>query len=438
MKPGARLQAAIEVLEDIQSAHRPANQALSDWGRAHRFAGSGDRAAIGNLVFDALRHRASIGCAMGEDDPRPLALGALARVWGETPDAIAALCDETQYGPAALTSREKALLAMALPKDAPDWVRGDYPDWLHDSFKQAFGEKAAEQGAGLAHRAPVDLRVNTLKAKPDKILKSLRKFNPVSTGLSPIGIRIAPPQGAGRSPHLEAEAAHGKGWFEIQDEGSQIAGLLAGAAAGMQVMDMCAGSGGKTLTLAAAMENKGQIYAWDADTIRLRPIFERLKRAGVRNIQVLRAGDTQELTRLAEKMDAVVIDAPCTGSGVWRRRPDAKWRLRPAALEQRQEEQGHVLDQGAALVKPGGRLIYITCSVLPEENTDQVAAFLKRHGEFAVVPYPQVWRETIGTEPPASADGRDDTLLLTPASHSTDGFFVSIMERKDPNTASVA
>lgn len=433
MKPGARLQAAIEVLEEIRSRHRPANQALAEWGRAHRFAGSGDRAAIGNLVFDALRQQASISHVMGEDSPRALALGALARVWGEPPEAIEALCDESRHCPSRLTGEEKACLAKALPNDAPNWIKGDYPEWLDASLKRAFADKAVEQGAAMAHRAPVDLRINTLKAEREKVLKSLGKFNPELASFSPVGLRIAPPKGAGRSPHLEADAGHGKGWFEIQDEGSQIAALLAGAEAGMQVADLCAGSGGKTLALAAAMENKGQLYAWDSDAIRLRPIFERLKRAGIRNIQVLKAGDREALTQLADKMDVVVIDAPCTGSGVWRRRPDAKWRLRPTALERRQEEQSQVLDQGAPLVKPGGRLVYITCSVLPEENTDQVTTFLKQHGEFEVVPYSRLWLETIGTEPPDSADGNKDTLLLTPANHGTDGFFIAVMERKGPS-----
>jgi 16S rRNA (cytosine967-C5)-methyltransferase len=217
----------------------------------------------------------------------------------------------------------------------------------------------------------------------------------------------------------------------VQDEGSQIAALLTGAKPGSQVADLCAGSGGKTLALAAAMENKGQIYAWDMDALRLRPIFERLRRAGARNVQVLHAGEVDALKPLEGRMDVVVIDAPCSGTGVWRRRPDAKWRLKPAQLEQRRAEQRAVLDQGAALVRPGGRLVYITCSLLPEENGDQVAAFLERHAGFSVIPFAQVWQETIGTEPPASADGRSDTLLLAPATHVTDGFFVAVLEKAD-------
>jgi 16S rRNA (cytosine967-C5)-methyltransferase len=242
-------------------------------------------------------------------------------------------------------------------------------------------------------------------------------------------VRITQAPGPGRSPHVEAEPGHGKGWFELQDEGSQVATLLAGAAPRQQVIDLCAGAGGKTLALAAAMQNTGQLYAYDTDRLRLRPIFERLKRAGVRNVQVLAAGDVAALAELNGKMDLVVIDAPCTGSGVWRRRPDAKWRLSPQMLAARLGEQQAVLDEGARLIKPKGRLAYITCSVLPSENRDQVEAFLARHRDFALVPWGIPWEQAIPTVPLPSADGAGDTLLMTPLSHGTDGFFVAVLER---------
>ncbi|MCK9909854.1 RsmB/NOP family class I SAM-dependent RNA methyltransferase, partial [Microbacteriaceae bacterium K1510] len=178
------------------------------------------------------------------------------------------------------------------------------------------------------------------------------------------------PEGAAKAPHLEAETAHGKGWYEVQDEGSQIAALLAGAGPRMQVLDLCAGAGGKTLALAAGMQNTGQIYAYDSDKKQLRPIFERLKRAGARNVQVLEAGDEAALSALGPRFDLVLVDAPCTGSGTWRRKPDAKWRLKPSNIPERQEDQRRVLELGAGLTKPGGLLVYVTCSVLPEENQD--------------------------------------------------------------------
>ena len=404
---------------------------MKDWGLSHRFAGSGDRAAIGNLVFDALRKRASSAYAMGEDGPRALVLRTLVTSWHKTPEEVAALADGGNHAPEPLSEAERAGLARELSADAPAAIRGDYPEWLHPAFERAFGARAGEEGAALAGRAPVDLRVNTLKATREKVLKALQRFGAAATPHSPFGVRILQAPGPGRSPHVEAEPGHGKGWYEVQDEGSQLAALLSGARPKAQIIDLCAGAGGKTLALAALMQNTGQLYAYDSDRMRLRPIFERLKRAGVRNAQVLAAGDTAALGELAGKMDLVVIDAPCTGSGVWRRRPDAKWRLSPQMLEARLEEQREVLEEGAPLVKPGGRLAYITCSVLPQENRDQVEAFLARHRDFKLIPWRQLWAQALPETPAlASADGSEDTLLMTPLSHGTDGFFVSVMERQ--------
>jgi 16S rRNA (cytosine967-C5)-methyltransferase len=429
MTPGARASAAIEVLTDIEQRKRPASEALKDWGLGHRFAGSGDRAAIGNLVFDCLRKRASAAYAMSENAPRALVLHTLVTSWGMTPDEVVALCDGSRFGPEPLTEAERAGLERAIPDNAPSNIRGNFPEWLGPELDRAFGARAGEEGAALAMRAPVDLRVNTLKAPRDKVLKALARLDPAPTPFSPVGIRIQQGSGPARSPHVEAEAGHGKGWFEVQDEGSQVASLITGAGPRQQVIDLCAGAGGKTLALAAFMENTGQLYAYDADRMRLRPIFERLKRAGVRNVQVLPASKPSGLGQLEGKMDLVVIDAPCTGSGVWRRRPDAKWRLSPQMLEARAAEQRAVLDQGAALVKPGGRLAYITCSVLPPENRDQVDAFLARHADFKLVPWRQLWEAAIPVAPLPSADGSAETLLMTPASHGTDGFFVAVLER---------
>ena len=430
MTPAGRGSAAIEVLADIAARKRPASNALKDWGLGHRFAGSGDRAAIGNLVFDCLRKRASAAFAMGEDTPRALVLRTLATDWGMTPDDVAALCDGSRFAPAPLSAAERTGVEAVLPDDAPAHIRGDYPQWLDAAFAESFGRRAAEEGAALAARAPVDVRVNTLKADRDKVLKALSRLEAAPMAYSPVGARIAPRRAGARSSHVEAEAGHGKGWFEVQDEGSQVAALLTGAGPRQQVIDFCAGAGGKTLALAAQMKNTGQLYAYDSDRMRLRPIFERLKRAGARNVQVLPAGEREALAPLDGKMDLVIIDAPCTGSGVWRRRPDAKWRLSPEMLEARMAEQRLVLNEGAALVKPGGRLAYITCSVLPQENTGQVAEFLSRHPEFALVPWRDLWAAALRVAAPDSADGSDETLLMTPLSHGTDGFFVAVLERK--------
>jgi 16S rRNA (cytosine967-C5)-methyltransferase len=430
MTPAARASAAIEILADIEARKRPTAEALKDWGVSHRFAGSGDRAAIGNLVFDCLRTRASAAYTMSEATPRALVLRSLVTSWGMSPEEVAALAGAGPHAPEQLSDGELAGLRRELPADAPASVRGDYPDWLAPEFERAFGSRAAEEGAALARRAPVDLRANTLKADRDKVLKALRRLDAQPTPHAPSGIRIEQAPGPGKSPHVEAEPGHGKGWYEVQDEGSQLVTLLSGAKPRQQVIDLCAGAGGKTLGLAALMENTGQLYAYDTDRMRLRPIFERLKRAGVRNVQVLPAGDREALAKLDGRMDLVLIDAPCTGSGVWRRRPDAKWRLSPQMLEARLQEQRTVLDEGAALVKPGGRLAYITCSVLPPENRDQVDAFLARQPEFRLIPWPELWQQALpGVTPVPSADGSAETLLMTPHRHGTDGFFVAVLQR---------
>jgi len=429
MRNGGRVQAAIEVLEDVLGRHRTAAQALNDWGRAHRFAGAGDRAAIGNLVYDALRHKASIAAAMGADSPRALGLYAAKAALLLSAAEVAALADGAEHAPPPVTAEEAAGLAREAAADAPAHVRGDYPEWLQPSLARVFGERAAEEGAALARRAPIDLRINPLKTTREKTINALARFRPEATPLSPLGLRIAAPAGPAKSPHVEAEAAHGKGWFEVQDEGSQIAALLAGAGPRKQVADICAGAGGKTLALAGLMQNTGQIYAYDSDRLRLRPIFERIKRAGVRNVQILEGGEDAALVALGPRFDVVMVDSPCTGTGTWRRRPESKWRLKADSIAVRVAEQNAVLAAGAGLVKPGGRLVYVTCSVLAEENSDQVARFLVAHSDFSAVPYAAAWQVAIGGSAPESADGRTDSLLLTPARHGTDGFFIAILQK---------
>jgi len=281
----------------------------------------------------------------------------------------------------------------------------------------------------MAERAPADIRVNTLKATQEKVLKALASFEAEASPLSPIGVRVPPPKGPARTPNLQAEAAFQAGWCEIQDEGSQIAAALTGAGARMQVLDLCAGAGGKTLALAAAMQNTGQIYAYDEDRNRLKPIFERVKRAGVRNVQILRAGDQAALAALGARFDVVLVDAPCTGSGTWRRRPEAKWRLKTNNIADRQKQQREVLAQAAKLVKAGGKLVYVTCSILPQENGDQIAAFLAENTAFSQLPLAEAWAASMPGEAPQSADGSADHLVLSPARHGTDGFFISILKR---------
>lgn len=429
MTPGARIAAAIEVLAEIFARRRPAAEALKAWGLAHRFAGSADRAAIAGLVYDALRRRASAAWIMGEDTPRAVVLGMLKLERGLGAEAIAKLFDGTRYAPPALTETERARLSSTTLDGAPPHVIGDYPEWLDPYLARVFGAERAEEGTALASRAPLDLRVNTLKGSREKATQALAEYAPEPTRWSPWGLRIKLAADA-KAPAIQAEPAFIKGLIEIQDEGSQLAALLAGAKPGEQVVDLCAGGGGKTLALAAAMQNKGQIYATDADKRRLAPLHARLERAGVRNVQVRTPRGQQDvLADVAGRADLALIDAPCTGVGTWRRNPDAKWRLRPGALAERLKEQIEVLDRAARLVKPGGRIVYATCSLLEEENGEQVRAFVQRHGEFSVEK-PQAVAAALGERAYLflhAALISEEGILMTPRRTDTDGFFVSTL-----------
>lgn len=429
MQFGGRVEAAIEVLGEVLQRHRPASLALADWGRTHRFAGSSDRAAIGNLVFDALRRRLSISVQMDDDSARALALGALVAAWHMTVTEVDGICDGAKHAPSPLTEIERRRLKDALDDNVSAYARADVPEWLWPSFVEKFEDAALDEGRALAARAPLDLRVNTLKVSHDKVVKAIARFGAQRCLISPIGLRIAPPKGPGRTPNVQAEAGYQRGWFEVQDEGSQIAALLAFAQPGEQVLDLCAGSGGKTLALAAAMGNKGQIFAYDADRQRQSPIYQRLKRAGVRNVQV-RSPEDDALNDLVGRMHRVVVDAPCSGSGVWRRRPDAKWRLNRDALETRLDEQRQILQEGRNYVRLGGYLCYITCSVLAEENEQQVYNFLENNADFELVSAEEAWREQFGLDKPRPWSDDGMSLTLTPASTGTDGFYFAVMERR--------
>lgn len=430
MKPAARVKAATEVLEQVLSRHQPAATALADWGKAHRFAGSGDRAAIGNVVYDALRHRALSAYRMRSDSPRALVLGALVAARGLSSDEIAALLDGSPHALSPLTSDERTRLDKDPLAGAADWQAANVPEWLAGKLARVFGDRLVAECAAMARRAPVDLRTNTLRATSAQVMEALAAHHPVVGTLAATAIRIAAPVGDGRTPNVEAEGSHGRGWFEVQDEGSQIAAALAGAKPGQTVLDLCAGAGGKTLALAAAMRNEGTIHAYDADKTRLRPIFERITRSGATNVSVMTAGDTAALSSLDGQCDLVLVDAPCSGSGTWRRKPDAKWRLKPDVLAARIKDQRSVLERAEVATRPGGRLVYVTCSLLAEENTDQIAEFLASHRAFSLVPWRQAWSDSLATALPSrSADGRDDTLLLSPATHGTDGFFVAVLQR---------
>jgi len=431
MTPAARIAASIEVIAEIDGRRRPAADTLKDWGLSHRFAGSGDRAAIAGLVYDTLRRKASATWIMGDDGARAKVLGMLARERGMDAAVIGALCDGARHAPSQLTLEERKRLAAPDLAGAPPWIAGDYPEWLDPHLQRVFGDERVEEGAALASRAPLDVRVNALKTTRDDVAAALAHLNIEPTRWSAHGLRIRLAADA-KSPAIHAEPAFLKGLVEVQDEGSQLTVLLSNANPGEQIVDLCAGAGGKTLALAAMMKNKGQLFATDTDKRRLAPIHERLKRAGARNVQVRTPrGDADLLSDLTGGIDLVLIDAPCTGTGVWRRNPDAKWRVRPGALAERLKEQAAVLDRAVPLLRSGGRIAYVTCSVLSDENGDQVRALVARHHEISIVPPAEV-ASTLGERAflfKRAVLMSDEGLLMTPRRTDTDGFFVSVLRR---------
>jgi 16S rRNA (cytosine967-C5)-methyltransferase len=419
MRDGGRIAAALDVLETFWARRVPLKVALADWGRGARYAGSKDRAFVSGLCLDALRRWKSFG---GQESPRAALVLTLRVLWGWDEARIAAAFAEAPHGPGALTDEERA----ARPAD-----ERDMPDWLAPLFER-LGDGNAELAA-LCARAPVDLRVNTLKATAEQAARATDKIGAAPAPLVRSALRIAPPPAAERAPAVTIIPAYGKGWVEVQDEGSQIAALCSGDIAGAQVLDLCAGGGGKTLALSAMMGNTGQVFAFDADPRRLAPIHERLRRAGVRNAQVRSPAAGERLEDLTGRMDLVLIDAPCSGTGTWRRRPDAKWRLTQAQLSERMAEQDAVLDEAARMAAPGGTLLYITCSVLAEENEDRVSAFLSRNKDFAAedagaaIPPEALTDAGRARLPELAADG---VLRLSPARSATDGFTVARLRRR--------
>ena len=428
MRLGGRLAAAIEVLEHVETRHRPVSEALKDWGIAHRFAGSGDRAVIGNIVYDALRWRASSAWIAGSDAARGVVLATIIHRWDMGLDGVERALDGDPHAPERLSDEERTRVREAHLRGAPPHVQADVPEWTVPHLTALFGETWIAEGQALAERPSLDMRANRLLSNRGQVTDALGKFGARGTPHSPDGIRIAPTVGEQRHPNVQVEPAFQKGWFEVQDEGSQIAALGVGAKAGERILDLCAGAGGKTLALASLMGGEGQLIATDSDRMRLAPIFERIKRAEARAIEVREAGAA--LDDLAGQMDAVLVDAPCTGSGVWRRRPDAKWKLTERALDNRLTEQAVLLRLAAQYVKPGGRLVYVTCSLLPPENDGQIAEFLKADAGFSVVPARAALAESgVSGGLAEAALTTPHGFVLSPRRTKTDGFFISVMKR---------
>lgn len=437
MTPAARVSAAIDILAGLEVRRRPVADALREWGQTHRFAGSKDRAAVASLIYDALRRRASSVCLLGDDSSRAIVLGMLRLGRGLNADEIAHLFSGERFAPEALSKEERSRLEGPVP-DMPAASAGDFPEWLEESLKRALGDDLIAETQALADRAPIDIRVNKLRTSREALQDALVHFSPEHTPHAPYGLRFHVTED-GRGPALQVEPEFLQGLYEIQDEGSQLAAILTLAAPGEQVIDLCAGAGGKTLALAAQMDNSGQIYATDIDTRRLAAIYARLERSGARNVQVrtprgrydpVRYPDVVDpLADLAGTADLVLVDAPCTGTGTWRRNPDAKWRLRPGALKERMADQAIVLDRAAGLVKSGGRIAYVTCSLLPDENDDAITGFMARHSDYSLV-RPQEVTEKAGLPQLAKFATEGGGLLLSPYRTDTDGFYICLLRKQ--------
>jgi 16S rRNA (cytosine967-C5)-methyltransferase len=427
--PAARLQAAIALLEAIEAAPaRPADALANDFFRERRFIGSGDRRAVSDRVWRVLRSRRRLTWWVPKETPRLLVAASLLTE-GWTLSGVAESFSGDRFAPTGLERNEYNALrrvegqALDHP-EMPEPVRFEIPDWLHPRLQARFGDDLATEMAALSEPAPLDLRVNILKGTQEDARAALAAegWEARPTPLSPWGLRIDNRRLVTTGPAFQS------GLVEIQDEGSQVIAVLTDARPGMRVVDWCAGAGGKTLALAAMMANRGQIVACDVSASRLEGAVRRLRRAGVNNVErhLVEPGD-KWAKRRAGAFDRVLVDAPCTGTGTWRRNPDARHRLTEQDLLELARKQSSILDTARTLVRVGGRLVYATCSLLEEENEGQVSAFLIRHPEFVLVPLAQAWALEGVARP---GDALSEMLLLTPARHGTDGFFAAVLERR--------
>ncbi len=441
MTPSARLSGAIELLSAVENAPRkPADAVANDFFRQRRYIGSGDRRAVSERVWHVLRARRRLAWWLlrvrapghGAADrsganPRMLVAASLL-LEGWTLDGVRQSYSGGQFAPSALDAGEVKALGeleghtLGHPAQ-PDAVAMEMPDWVLPHLRARFGADLEAEMAAMQTPAPLDLRVNLLKATREQALAALlaEQIQAEPTRLSPWGLRIE-----GRRP-VSTGAAFQSGLVEIQDEGSQLVAALVGATGEMRVADWCAGAGGKTLAIAMGMGNRGHIAACDVSAHRLEAAVQRLRRAGVHNVErhLVEAGD-KWAKRRAQSFDRVLVDAPCTGTGTWRRNPDARVRLAERDLLELVPKQREILDRAARLVRKGGRLVYATCSLLAEENEDQVQAFLSTHPDFTLVPLADAW--TLPGEPPCPGP----MLSLTPRRHDTDGFFAAVLERTGP------
>ncbi len=436
MTPGARIQAAIELVDQILQAWMsqkrvPADKMLQNYFTGHRYIGSKDRGQVSELVYWVLRHKAALEWWLERTNQRvhgrTYVIAALLLRKDYNPSSILSICKDSKYSPMPFHEDETRMIETLVRHDIehpdmPDHARLNYPEWMDTLLDEAFGAKKEAALRAMNEQAHTDLRVNTLKTTREELKTVLNRegFLCTETDSSPVGLRLEK-----RGPIFTSETFK-KGWFEVQDEGSQMVALITDVQPGQRVIDFCAGAGGKTLAMAAAMKNKGRILAMDTSEKRLTQIGPRIKRAGADNIQthIITSEHDAFIKRHKQTADRVLVDAPCSGTGTWRRNPDLKWRFTQKDLDEVIAVQQSVLQSALRLVKPGGRLIYATCSVLKEENENQIAEVLKTVNNFRVVCAQKIWDKN-----PVNDEGAVSYLSLTPHEDGVDGFFAAVLER---------
>jgi 16S rRNA (cytosine967-C5)-methyltransferase len=429
MNPASRLQATIEILEKAAGSRIPLDSTVGDYMRARRYIGSKDRADIAERVYKISRARARLSWWLekfrAEDTPRNRVLAFAALAENKAPGELASMFSGEKFAPAELTDAERGFV-YALPAgsgidsaEMPEGVRIECPPQYEAALKEYFGKDFESEMAAMIASAPLDLRVNVWRGTREEAQASLAKddVKTAPTPFSPWGLR------AGNKAFLSQTKAFVKGAVEIQDEGSQLIAHMCAVQPGQHVLDYCAGAGGKTMALAAAMKNKGRIVAMDIEANRLEKARPRFRRAGVHDIIETRPLSDEKsrkwLRRQKESFDAVLLDVPCSGTGTWRRNPDMRWRSYGPSLEELLVTQSEILEKVAKAVKPGGRLVYATCSLLPAENEEQVEKFLAAHPEFKPLEVAEELR-----------DGKSPYMRLTPKRHNTDGFFAAVLVRQ--------
>lgn len=433
MTPSARLQAVLDILTLIETTLRPADAITSHFFRARRYIGSKDRGAVSTVVYALLRHQGRLTWWLesksAEVTPRQRLLAYLILVEQQPLEAINKLFDGKKYSVAALVDQEKELIqklkGLTLDNQTmPEAYQVECPPWAEAHLKRRFRSRFRRELRAMLEPATLDLRINPLKTTREAALSALKDFglDPIPTPLSTLGIRLL------ERPSLSTLPMLREGLIEIQDEGSQLVAALVDAEPGQRVVDFCAGAGGKTLAIAAQMNNKGRVTACDVLATRLKRSTERFRRAGLHNIEVkpLETEHDPWVKRHKLSFDRVLVDAPCSGTGTWRRNPDQRYRSLGPGIEKLLPLQLSILESASRLVKPGGRLIYATCSLLAAENEDQIGLFLEKNTDFVILDFSEVWKSKMSS--PLPCDG--PYLSLTPAQHHTDGFFAALLLRK--------